>query len=346
MKHGNKYSEYIKKLYRPKIEEKYLSGYVHLDHNEAPFSGFNGRLKISKLNQYPDPISLYIEAAKYYNVKKQQIIPVRGAEQGLQYVFNTFLGPGKNVIYTKPTFGMLDVFAYQNRAKVKYLDYFENKISLDNIKKLVTNNTGLVVISNPDNPTGEALSKMKILSIAKYLKEKNIPLLVDEVYSDYYFKNKHSVVDMIKEYENLIVVKSMSKNFGLAGLRVGFIISNEENISLLHKWRYMDEIDSLSCNMAIKVLKDGKVIDKNIDQVLKWKEIFKSKFPKYYKETKTNFIILSTNKHNRLYNKLKENGIIIRHEWDHPYMDGKIRFSVSDDKTMKKIKKIIKKELY
>lgn len=343
MKHGNKYSDYISKLYRPTIKQKYVPGYIHLNHNEAPYSGFDKSLNIKNLRQYPDPIRLYNQISEYYGVKTSEAMVTRGSEQGIQYVFNTFLGKGKNVIYPNPSFGMYDVFAYQNHASVKYLDYIKNPPKLENIKKLVDRNTALVVIANPENPSGTWMRSTHLDDIVNFLRTKNIPILIDEAYTEYFGHSAHSLLSKINYYPNLIITRTMSKGWGLAGARIGFVFSNADNIHLLSKWRYMDEIDSIASEIAVRSLYDSSMLDKNVRQVEKWRMNFKEEFQDLYKETKTNFIILKTKKNKEIYESLAKQNIITQYQWDHPFMDEKIRFSVSSDSVMKRIVKAIKK---
>lgn len=337
MKLGKK-SKHLLQLYRPPLLKKYKEGYTHLDHNESPFSALQHKyIKLKNLNNYPDPFHLYQTLIDYYNVGKNNILLTRGSEQGIQYTFHSFLNKKDVVLFPNPSFGMFDVFAHQNNAKVKYIDYTKHsRVTVDVIKKF--KNISLLVLANPDNPTGKWIPYAEIKKIVQYCKKNNIWILLDEAYYEFYPLH---TLSLIYDYENLIITRTFSKAWGLASIRVGLVFAHQNTMELLKKWKYMDEIDSLAISVLDKIFHDTSIVEKNVQQVHKWQSIFKEKFPKQYIDTKANFILMNI-EHTKLIDfKLRERNIIIRTNWNHPVMNNKIRFSISDDKIMKIIFKTL-----
>ena len=330
-----KYSEYLTKLWRPSIKPIDPPGYECLNHNEAPFSAFETELNLRK---YPDTWDLHIELADYFKLRMTQILLTVGTEQGLRFVFDSFLDYGDEVVYPDPTFGMIDVFAYYNKVKVKYLLYDRNRfLPLEKILEAITPETKLFYLANPDNPTGASYTFNEIESIARHSSFMNTIFLLDEAYWGYY---EIDSLPLLKHYKNLIIVRSFSKAWGLAGLRAGFLISNERNIKLLRSQKPMNELSSYSiyvCRKALKISKEA--IDKNVKQVKKWKFIFRNESFEdlEYLESEGNFIILRS-KNFKYYNKLlMNNKILVRADFTHLCLKSCIRFSVGRDVVMNKI---------
>jgi len=332
-----KYSEYLKGLWRPMLGLKDPPGFNCLNHNEAPFSpDYLNFPKINNLNLYPEPYYLYKKIAKYYNVSEEQLLLTCGSEQGLRYVFDTFLDYGDKVIHPFPTFGMIEVFEYYRKANViKHI--YDDKLTIDinNFSDTIDENTSLVYLANPDNPTGTAYSMEDISLILSKCSSNGVIFLLDEAYFYYY---SLPTVELIKEYENLIIVRSFSKAWGLAGARVGFIIANKAIIQLIRKQKPMDELNSLSIDICMKVLEKPGIIEKNVKHVNKWKNIFRvAKSPlKKYIETEGNFIMIKSRECERDEEVLKRNGILPR-TFNEPCLKHCIRFSVTYDTIMEKI---------
>ena len=144
------YENYIGKLYRPSPEKKIDDEFIRLDRNEPPFSafevidGFLSNHELKSLNHYPEVYSLYKKIAKLFQLDVQQLLLTHGSEQGIRYVFDTFLDSGDEVVYFDPSYAMYDVYSYYKKAKAKKINFGESRvISLDQIFDRSANDIGM-----------------------------------------------------------------------------------------------------------------------------------------------------------------------------------------------------------
>jgi histidinol-phosphate aminotransferase len=199
---------------------------VFLDANENPFQ--------TDVNRYPDPQqrSLKTELAKIKNVSTEHILLGNGSDEVLDLLFRAFCEPGKdNVITLPPTYGMYKVLAninnIENREVLLNSDFEPN---VEEILNSVDQNTKLIFLCSPNNPTGNSFSEEKIIYI---LENFNGLVVIDEAYID--FSNKESWLNKLKEYPNLVITQTLSKAFGMAGIRLGICYASVEIIQILNK---------------------------------------------------------------------------------------------------------------
>jgi histidinol-phosphate aminotransferase len=347
------YKEYISKLYRPSLEKTDRDEFICLDKNEPPFSAFDilGDLitdsDISSLRIYPDPYELYIKLSHFVNINIDQLLITQGSEQAIEFVFRIFLEESDEVVYLNPSFAMFDVFAYAQKANVKYVT-FENDISLsvEAITNAITSKTKLFVLANPNNPTGTAFKIKELTKIAEHTKITSTTFLLDEAYFHFYDIDS---ISLIKKYQHIIITRTFSKALGIAGARVGYAISSRNNIELLRKLKPIDEINQLSNIIAKKVINNAHMIlDRNIMQVAKWKNIFNTTPFKNvaYIRTEGNFILLKS-KNYKMHKKLfLENKILPKMDFSQEYMRDCFRVSVSSDSIMQQIFDLLNTEIY
>ncbi len=345
------YSKYISKLYRPPLEKSKTDDYLCLDKNEPPFSAFktlDGLFcdeDILNLRKYPNLYNLYEKLATFANVSINNLLLTQGSEQALKSIFEIFVEEDDEVVYYYPSFAMYDVYSYQKKAKVIHLEFKDDgKMDVDDIIKNVTNHTRLFSLISPHNFTGTALSYEEIQKIVTHTKKTNTIFLFDEAYYHYFNINS---VKFIKNNSHVIITRTFSKALGIAGARVGYAISNKENIELLRKVKPIDEIDYLAGVIASKTLdKASEILDKNIGQVKKWQNIFKNSELEniQYLDTVANFILLRSSNYEYHKELLLKNKIIAKVNFDVKCLKNCIRFSVVDDKNMQMIHNLFKKE--
>jgi len=344
-----RYSEYLSKLYRPSLKKTKRDEFIYLDKNEPPFGACDiinfqfTNEDLSKLRTYPDPYELYKKLAKFVGVDIKNLLITNGSEQAIDFVFRVFLEENDEVVYLNPSFAMFDVFAYYQKAKVKHINFEKNmSVSLDKVLNSITQSTSLFVLANPNNPTGTVFNLDELEQIAMHTQKCNTIFLLDEAYFHFYNINSLSLID---KYSNLIITRTFSKALGIAGARVGYAVSNENNIELLRKLKPIDEINYLSMRIAEKVIENSNfILEKNIKQVKKWKDIFSREKLKdmEYIYTEGNFILLKCS--NYEYNKkiLLENKILPKMDFKEDYLKNCFRFSVGTDKVMEKIISLLK----
>ena len=315
-------------IIRPKIEKWKEKDFTLLSNNQAAY----GRYK-----KYPYTYPLYEAFANEWDTDINNILITRGAEEGLKIVYEKYVTPGSTVLRPAPTFGMVEVFEQMNEAKVVTINYGSDDTWLDKITKEVS----LIYIALPDNPTGIMMNNDLLYSIISKADSFDIKVLLDLTYYTYYlYTHPNTEFGWLFELNNVIVVDSLSKSHGLAGLRIGCVRANREIIDELKMFRPMDEVNSLAVTEGIKAL-ESNIAEKNSKHAEKWKTIFKKKFPNEYEHTHTNFIILrfENNKHIYYYKKLYKKNILTRIKFYHEYMDSVLRIGIGSNKVMRKVLK-------
>ena len=338
------YTDHLKKLERPSLSEDIHSTFIRLDRNEAPFSAFDivegiiNQSELKTLNKYPDLYSIYCTISNDIRLDVDQIVITHGSEQGIRYVFDSFLDYNDDIVYLDPSYAMLDVYAHLNKANVKKIFFDKSRhIHFDEILRSINNKTKLFVLANPNNPTGSCFKYEDIQKICAHTKKYNCIFLLDEAYFYYY---EIESIKLLNKFDNLIITRSFSKAWGMAGARVGVLLSNKKIISLLWKQKPMHEINYMSLNLLEKIYpyKD-LIIQSNVTQVNKWKKTFKKKNFKNlkYLETEGNFILMKSYDYKNHIKLLKENKILPKMNFDTPCLLDCFRFSVSNDFVMEKL---------
>jgi histidinol-phosphate aminotransferase len=293
---------------------------------------------IRSLRIYPEPYELYEKLSQFVDVNINQLLVTQGSEQAIEFVFRIFLEENDEVVYLNPSFAMFDVFAYAQKANVKYVT-FKNDISLsvESIINAICNQTKLFVLANPNNPTGTAFDLTELITIAEHTQKTDTIFLLDEAYFHFYDIDS---ISLIRKYQHVIITRTFSKALGIAGARVGYAISDQKNIELLRKLKPIDEINQLSNIIAKKVIENANLIlEKNIKQVSKWKHIFQNTVFKdiNYIPTEGNFILLKSTNY-PLYRELFiQNKILVKMDFSQNYMKDCFRLSISEDNVMEKI---------
>jgi histidinol-phosphate aminotransferase len=301
---------------------------VYLDANENAY----GSPLDEPYNRYPDP--------QQYNVKKRlseiKGVPVRniflgnGSDEAIDILFRSFCNPGvDNVILVPPTYGMYEVSANINDIQTKKISLTEDfQLNLEGIAEAIDKNTKLIFICSPNNPTGNSINRDDIETL---LNNFDGIVVVDEAYIN--FSRQKTFIQELTEYSNLVVLQTLSKAWGLAGLRVGMAFASEEIIEVMNKVKPPYNINESSQQLALKALA-------NVEQVNGWiKEILsqRDKLVLNLKEldfvldiypSDANFILVKTTDPKGIYNFLVQKGIIVRDRSKIDLCEGSLRITV------------------
>ena len=348
--------DYFKKLDqvdRKKHPIKTRSFKLRLDKNERIsqfshkfFNSFKRKLNSEDITKYPELNKSYELLAKKLKISKDCILLTSGSDIAIRTCFETYANSSSEVVTISPTYGMVDVYASIYLTKQKKV-FFDNNLNL-NVNKIIqciNKNTSLVIIANPNSPTGTLINKVDMLKILKKTKKFKAYILIDECYFDY---SKKSFIKELKNFSNLIICRSFSKS-GLAGERVGYLVSNKKNIFRMSKFRPMYEISSLSAKFLEHSLLNYWETKNYLKEVL----VSKKNFEKQLKEmglkvfnSSTNFILvdfLKKEKKNKVLKTLIKNDILVTEERAIPGDHQIIRFSIGPKKYMSTVVNIIKK---
>lgn len=309
----------LQKLTRPNIwtlkpyscardEFKGMKADVFLDANENPFP--NG------LNRYPDPLQeeLKLHIAKFKGVAEENIFLGNGSDEAIDLPFRIFCRPGvDNVVALEPTYGMYEVCADVNDVEYRRVLLNEDyDFDADSLLSVCDDNTKIVFICSPNNPTGNAFRREKI---EKVLKEFPGIVIVDEAYSD--FSVQRPFRHDLNEYPNLIVLNTFSKAMGAAGIRLGMAFASADIIALMNKVKYPYNVNILTQQKAMEMLKDLTTYQRHLAEILSERETLIQAFAqlpvcKKVYPTDANFFLAKVTDADSIYRYLVERGIIVR----------------------------------
>jgi histidinol-phosphate aminotransferase len=279
-------------------------------------------LKLAKnFKRYPDSdgVNLRETLAKKFKLDPNKIILGSGSDQILELVCKVFLKKGDDVIVPKYSFLIYRIYSKMNGAKVLYSNEKNFTVSVNDILKKVTKKTKIVFIANPNNPTGTYVDKKKILLLRKKLRS-NILLVIDDAYFEYVNqKNYSSGLKLFSNFRNVVVTRTFSKIYGLAGLRVGWGYGSKDIINYLNQVKPPFNINSPALSAAEAAIKDSAWLNKEVKHVNKWNEKFYKEFKKLNIVTNksfTNFLLINFDKikknSNKVFRLLVNSGIFVR----------------------------------
>ncbi|SDL19201.1 histidinol-phosphate aminotransferase [Salinimicrobium catena] len=295
-----------------------------LDANENPFE--NG------VNRYPDPqqATLKSKIAELKGISTSKILLGNGSDEVLDLIFRAFCEPSQdNMISLPPTYGMYKVLAELNqiedREVLLKVDFQPN---VEEILNTVDDNTKLIFLCSPNNPTGNVFS---MTLVEKLLNGFNGLVVIDEAYID--FSNEPGWLQALEDFPNLVVTQTLSKAYGLAGIRLGIGYASEEIIEILNKIKPPYNVNELTQQKAAERLRNPEEVEFEIKQILEQreyleKELQKVDFVKKIYPSKTNFLLVRVDNADLRYSQLLEKGIVVRNRSNQPLCENTIRFTV------------------
>ena len=297
---------------------------VFLDANENPFN--NG------VNRYPDPQQLKVKSllSKLKNIPTQNILIGNGSDEVLDLIFRAFCEPHKdNVILLPPTYGMYDVLASINAIKTHKIilnESFQPKVQ--QILETATDDSKILFLCSPNNPTGNSFEDAAVENLLK--KFKGI-VVIDEAYID--FSKKGSWLNRLDEFPNLIVTQTLSKAYGMAGIRLGICYASSYIISVLNKIKPPYNINELTQLKAIELLNNRTIVENEIQDILIQRQTLISELQsldfvvKVY-PTDANFVLVKVDNATKRYHQLIENGIVVRNRTNEPLCENCLRITI------------------
>ena len=341
-----KYKKRIEKVFRLKSFSESRYKKLCLDKNERItrfkknfFKKFISQISSEKVNSYPEVWILYRSLSKLHNLNTNRFVVTAGIDGAIKSCFELFVSKGNKVIILKPTFAMVDVYCKIAGAKTININY-DQKLNLDinYLIKSINQNISLIVIANPNSPTGTLISSINMEKIIKKANTYRVPILVDEAY--YGFCNT-TVLPLLKKYKNLIISRTFSKAYGLAGLRVGYIISNPKIAKLLFNLKPMYEVNSVGILASTLMLRNSKIHKQYISETKKGLKLL----VKYLEnnsvsfiKTHANFIYINMGKKiNYFYKKLYKDGILTKKGMSINGYNNYIRITLGPPKQIRRI---------
>jgi histidinol-phosphate aminotransferase len=306
---------------------------IFLDANENPFE--------TGVNRYPDPQQVSVKAvlAKQRKILPNQILLGNGSDEVLDLLFRAFCEPNTdNVITLPPTYGMYGVLASINAVENKEVllsNDFEPQV--DAILEAVNENTKILFLCSPNNPTGNSFSDKNVVTL---LQNFNGLVVIDEAYID--FSKKQSWVNELDEYPNLVITQTLSKAYGLAGIRLGICYASSQVIAVLNKIKPPYNVNELTQKRALIRLADKEKIQMEIDSIIIQRDnllkvLLEVKFVSKIYPTEANFILIKVDDANKRYNELIAKGIVIRNRTTQPLCENCLRLTIGTAEENKKL---------
>ena len=335
------------KGYEPGFQPKSVD-IIKLNTNENPYLPSPqavealSRINVEQLRRYPDPLGTEFRqaAAEIHGVSPENIMCCNGGDDLLTIAFRAFCDENRPVAYPVPTYSLYPVLANLQNCKAFEVP-FDREFNLP--AELTKTGAALTIVCNPNAPSGSFISVGEMASLADELSG---VLLIDEAYVDFANEN---CAGLVKNFDNVIILRSMSKGYGLAGLRFGYAIAQAELISGLMKVKDSYNVDAVAIAVATAAIKDQEYFRQTVEKVKKNRDLLTGQLralefevPRSY----SNFILAETKRcpAGEIYDKLVKRNIYVRH-FDLPGLENKLRITVGteeqNDKVILALKEIL-----
>ncbi len=281
---------------------------IFLDANENPFP--------SPYNRYPDPLQreLKIELSKIKNIDPTQIFLGNGSDEPIDLLIRAFCEPNMDsILITPPTYGMYKVCADINAVNVQVASLTADfQLDLKSINSTIDGTTKIIFLCSPNNPSGNLLNEE---DIKKIITTFNGLVVLDEAYID--FSSFAGFSQHINQYPNLVILQTLSKAWGLAGLRLGMCFASTEIIGVLNKIKYPYNLNVSTQSLVLEKLKHEDGIKQNVKTILEEREKLRAElsrfaFVKKILPSDANFLLVKMTDAKAIYNRMMQKGIVLR----------------------------------
>ena len=300
-----------------------ITNSIKLASNENPLGlGAKARaaieLALPELARYPDANGFALKSALAAKlaVHTDQLILGNGSNELIDLVYHTFVAAGQQVVYSQYTFIVYALATQSHGAEAMVVPAKDLGHDLEAMAAAITERTKLVCITNPNNPTGTFLTKVELSAFLDKVPSQ-VLVILDEAYTEYVAEDeRHPSIEWLAQYPNLIVSRTFSKAYGLAGLRVGYMVANAELISVLNRVREPFNCNSLALAAAEAALGDTEYLNEAVSlnqrEMARYEAFFDQQGIKYV-TSRANFITLDLERDAApVYEALLREGVIVR----------------------------------
>ncbi|MEX0316149.1 MAG: histidinol-phosphate transaminase [Allomuricauda sp.] len=311
---------------------------IFLDANENPFE--NG------VNRYPDPQQRDLKSvlAQQKGVSDESILLGNGSDEVLDLIFRAFCEPNQdNIITMPPTYGMYKVLSGINAIENREV-WLTSEFELDvpKILEAVDAKSKVMFICSPNNPTGNAFS---VQNIEALLNAFNGIIVIDEAYID--FSESESWVTSLSKYPNLLVTQTLSKAYGMAGIRLGTCYASKEIINVLNKIKPPYNVNQLTQDRALDRVVAKKMVQSEVERILEERDSLVNilntlDFVEKVYPSDANFVLAKVDNADKRYNELLKAQVVVRNRTNQPLCENTLRFTVGTPKENQKLIAILK----
>jgi histidinol-phosphate aminotransferase len=339
-------SESAKLGYREK------DSWMKLDWNESPrkASAKVAEALIQFLDEhslayYPDVTSreLVDAIAESYGVPTSAVSIFNGSDSALQHIFYTFVS-GSSVFTTcQPTYTQILQFVSFKQPSIRFFkpeDVF--KPDLEAFERDHISKADVVYIVNPNNPTGILLTKEYLSGLARLYPA--TLFVIDEAYMEF-ASSDESLIPLVKTHKNVVVTRTFSKAYGLAGIRLGFAVSHPDNISLVHRVKNNKDVNTLAQIAGEAAIRDTAYLEEHVKEILRVKKWFVESVPKHFPviDTEANFVLLNYEHESGLIDRLKNDRILVRDRSDQHGLSNYLRITIGTELQMNSVAEALRR---
>jgi histidinol-phosphate aminotransferase len=343
---------HLSDIYRPPPDRTDRLQYIRLDKNEGFLSipevcieEMRDLVTPDFLACYPRVFRLYDAIAGYTGFRPDAILTTAGSDGAIRAVYDAFVEPGDDIVNIQPNFAMYDVYTRLYRAHPVDVWYDPDTLRLDtaSVIEKISDRTRLVMISNPNSPTGTEISVEDMAVLAESASGHGAGLVIDEAYYPY---SPTTCTQLIDRFDNIIILRSFSKAFGLAGVRAGYALAHPRIIELMGKFKPMYEVNSFAVEYSRLLLRHAGLVEESVREANRIKEWFIHRIEAIglnVVPSRTNFINIVVGRQNTdiLIDFFEKNDILIRSGSSFGLLGECIRISVGTQEAMQKASDIL-----
>jgi len=322
---------------------------IFLDANESPKQWGNiDWSKVVDLNRYPDSrcdeVRQKLCDTYVIDFTIENIFIGAGSDEIIDLLIRAYVEKDEYILVTNPSYSIYQVQANINNVKVKTIN-LKDDFSLD-IKQIISNldDVKIIFLCSPNNPTGSLISRDDVIKL-----QQNFDglIVIDEAYIEF-AGMQNSLIDLVNKFDNILILRTFSKAWGLAGLRVGYSISNPNIVSVLLKIKDSYNVSKISQEVVLQALDQVKLLQQSILYIMEAKQVLEQELKSLGFEiipTVTNFILARIDNASDIYQQVCEKGIIVRNRSTQYLLKNVIRITVGTSEENQQLVKVLKKIL-
>ncbi len=289
---------------------------------------------------YPEYADLNKALSQFLKVEENCVIPTNGSDEAIKTIFDTYVEKGDEVILLFPSYSMYELYAQVAGAKIVWISYRLDDFyfPIEEILNAIRPNTRLIALANPNNPTGTLIRREDLLRIVEA--NPRMAVLIDEAYSPY---AKETNIDLATMYSNVFITQTFSKAHGLAGLRIGYLVSAKENIEAISKVLSPSySVNCLAVAASLAAMEDKAYVDAYVDEIISMREQFSKKVTSLGFEvipSRANFVLIRFGKWARKIKEgLRKQKVLVRERSD---LEGFLRITIGTAEQMQRVLAIL-----
>jgi histidinol-phosphate aminotransferase len=288
-------------------------------------------LDAEALARYPDREPVEREVARFLGLDASQLLLTNGVDEAIHLLCSTYLEPGDEAVIVAPTFAMYSIFAQAEGAQVvEVRSGSDFSFPMEALLAKINPRTRLIAVANPNNPTGAAVSEDLLLQIADAAPQ--AAFLVDEAYFEFHVE---TLLARPARPVNLFVARTFSKAYGLAGLRVGVLVGDSQQMAMVRRVASPYNVNAVALAVLPEALKDTEYVERYAAEVRRNRTLLEQELRAlglHYWPSRGNFVLVRIGSlHVEFVRSLRERGILVRDRNSDPGCEGAVRLTVGSD---------------